>query len=93
MTTPGRGRAVRRKSPRIRPSDWIEKEAFQTLLAQAAKDGVEPTDREVAASFPAGVVALSRWIERPNADLGGLTPVAAMQRGNTTVVLALIRAL
>jgi hypothetical protein len=56
-------------------------------------DGVLPGLHEVGAAFPGGVVALSRWMARENADLGGLTPRAAIIRGQSRDVLRLIRAL
>ena len=58
-----------------------------------APRGVLPGFREVVAAFPASVVALSRWMERENPDLGGSSPRAALQKGNTADVLRLVRAL
>jgi hypothetical protein len=55
--------------------------------------GLVPGLREVVAAFPASVVALSRWIERENPDLQGLSPRAALQKGNASDVLRLVRAL
>ena len=55
--------------------------------------GMLPGLREVIAAFPASVVALSRWIGRENPDLQGMSPRAALGKGNTGDVLRLIRAL
>jgi len=49
--------------------------------------------RDIAARFPASVVALSRWIQHENADLGGLTPRAALRRGNVQDVVRLVETL
>jgi hypothetical protein len=58
-----------------------------------APRGVVPGLRELVAHFPAGIAALSRWAQSENADLAGLTPVAALQRGRVAEVLALARVL
>lgn len=55
--------------------------------------GVLPSLRDLASRFPASVVALSRWIEREHPDLDGMTPRAALRRGNVEGVLRLIDAI
>ena len=60
---------------------------------QASPTGVLAGLRELGARFPGSVVALSRWIEQPNSDLVGLTPGAALRRGNVEDVVRLVRAL
>lgn len=55
--------------------------------------GVVPGLREVAARFPGSVVALSRWVQRENPDLDGLTPLAALRRGDVAGVVRLVEAL
>lgn len=55
--------------------------------------GVVAGLRDIAARFPASVVALSRWIERENPDLGGSTPRAALRRGDVQNVVRLVETL
>ena len=55
--------------------------------------GVLPGLRDLASRFPGSVVSLSRWIERENPDLDGMTPRAALQRGNVQGVLRLVDAI
>lgn len=58
-----------------------------------APRGVLPGLRELIDIFPAGVVALSRWVQTESSDLGGLAPAAALQRGRVAEVVQLARAL
>ncbi len=58
-----------------------------------APGGLVPGLPDIVALFPASLLALSRWIAIENADLGGLTPRAAIQAGRLAEVLGLIRAL
>jgi excisionase family DNA binding protein len=55
--------------------------------------GVLPGLRDLGSRFPGSVVSLSRWIERENPDLDGVTPRAALQRGNIEGVLRLVEAI
>jgi hypothetical protein len=55
--------------------------------------GVLPGLRDLASRFPGSVASLSRWIERENPDLDGMTPRAALQRGNVEGVLRLVDAI
>jgi hypothetical protein len=55
--------------------------------------GVLPGLRDLASRFPGSVVSLSRWIERENPDLDGMTPRAALQRGNVEAVRRLVDAI
>ena len=55
--------------------------------------GVLPGLRDLGSRFPGSVVSLSRWIERENPDLDGMTPRAALRRGNVEGVLRLVHAI
>ena len=55
--------------------------------------GVLPGLRDLGSHFPGSVVSLSRWIERENPDLDGMTPRAALRRGNVEGVLRLVDAI
>jgi hypothetical protein len=55
--------------------------------------GVLPGLRDIVARFPASIIALSRWIERENPDLNGLTPRSALQREKAEDVLRLVETL
>ena len=55
--------------------------------------GVLPGLRDLGSRFPGSVVSLSRWIERENPDLDGMTPRAALRRGNVEGVLRLVDAI
>lgn len=55
--------------------------------------GVLPGLRDLASHFPGSVVSLSRWVERENPDLDGVTPRAALRRGNVEGVLRLVEAI
>lgn len=55
--------------------------------------GVLPGLRDLASRFPGSVVAFSRWMERENPDLDGMTPRAALRRGNVEDVLRLVDAI
>ena len=61
-------------------------------------DGESPTGvlagiPRLASRFPGGIVSLSRWIERENPDLDGMTPRAALRQGNVEGVLRLVDAI
>ena len=58
-----------------------------------AETGVLAGVSRVADAFPGGVVALSLWMERPQADLDGSTPRRALARGRVDRVVALARSL
>lgn len=62
-------------------------------LDEDSPTGVLPGLRDLASRFPGGVVSLSRWIERENPDLDGLTPLEALRRGNVAGVLRLVDAI
>ena len=58
-------------------------------------DGESPTGvlagiPHLASRFPGGIVSLSRWIERENPDLDGMTPRAALRQGNVEGVMRLV---
>lgn len=55
--------------------------------------GILPGLRVVASRFPGSVVSLSRWMDRENPDLDGMTPLAALRRGNVEDVLRLVDAI
>lgn len=58
-----------------------------------SRSGVLPGLRDVVARFPASVLALSRWIEAENPDLGGSTPRAALGQDKVEDVLRLVETL
>ncbi len=60
---------------------------------EESRTGVLPGLRDLGSRFPGGVVSLSRWIERENPDLDGVTPRAALRRGNVEGVLRLVDAI
>jgi hypothetical protein len=55
--------------------------------------GIVPGIPELAAEFPAGVVALSRWLREPNADLEDHAPLDNLRRGDVRSVVVLARVL
>ncbi len=55
--------------------------------------GYLPALRELSRLVSGGVLSLSEWIARPCADLGGITPRAALAAGQTREVLRAASAL
>lgn len=53
-----------------------------------AERGFLPGIAAVREVFPGGLVALSRWVTTPNADLGGATPADALAAGRVPQVIA-----
>lgn len=53
--------------------------------------GILPGVRELAAAYLDGLVSLSGWVQRPNPDLGGVTPRDALLRGAVDEVVAAAR--
>ena len=60
-------------------------------LDPEAERGVLAGLGELAAAFPGGVVALSRWAVRPHPDLGGCAPRDALANGELEAVVGLAR--
>ena len=58
-----------------------------------SESGLLPGLRAVLEASPGSLVALSRWIQTETADLGGLTPRSALQNGQSSHVLRLLRAI
>lgn len=58
-----------------------------------AETGVLAGISRTAESFPGGVVALSLWMERPQADLDGSTPRRCLARGQVDRVVLLASSL
>lgn len=53
-----------------------------------AERGFLPGIAALREVFPGGLVALSRWVTTPNADLGGATPADALAAGRAPQVIA-----
>lgn len=60
-------------------------------MAPELVEGVVPGLRELATTYLDGVVSLSEWVQRPNADLDGATPRVALLHGDVDRVVAAAR--
>lgn len=60
-------------------------------MAPGLPTGILPDMRELATAYLDGVVSLSGWVQRPNADLDGATPRDALLRGAVDEVVAAAR--
>ncbi len=58
-----------------------------------SESGLLPGLRAVLEASPVSLVALSRWIQTETSDLGALTPRSALQHGQLSDVLRLLRAI
>ncbi|MGH9064802.1 MAG: helix-turn-helix domain-containing protein [Acidimicrobiales bacterium] len=66
---------------------------FSSRSDRDAGRGMLPGLAELVEAFPAGPVALSRWVVTPSSDLDGASPRELLSRGGVEAVVSLARSL